>query len=98
MIDRIAFLLATGAEADGRDANLVRRDRRHVCGPRRPQRLDAWRVRKLRGVIDLRDIAALRGDKLAELGEAAAIGERAIDAGERRLPVARFPAADEHPG
>src|SRR5439155_8733441 len=98
VVDRVALLLADGAESYGGDADLVRGYRRHVRGPYRPKCLDPRRSRQLRRIVHLRDIAALGGDELAELREAAAVGERAIDAGERRLPVARFPAADEHLG
>src|SRR5437762_1107609 len=94
VVDRVALLLAAGAESYGGDADLVRGYRRHVRGPCRPKCLDPRRSRQLRRIVHLRDIAALGGDELAELREAAAVGERALDAGERPLPGARFPAGD----
>src|SRR5438132_2440580 len=71
VIDGVALFLATGAEADRRDADLVRRDRRHIRGSRRAQRLDPRRARQLRRLVHLGDIPALRRDELAKLGEAA---------------------------
>src|SRR5439155_14700073 len=98
VIDGVALLLATRAEADRRDADLIRGYRRHIRGSRRAQRLDPRRARQLRGIVHLGDIPALRCNELAKFREAAPVGERAIDARDCRLSVARLPATNQHLG
>src|SRR5206468_3431500 len=97
-IDGLALLFSAGTQADRSDADLVRGDRRDVCGACGAQRLHLRRARELRRIVHLRDVAALRGDELAKLGDATPVGESAVDARDCRLPVARPAAAHEHLG
>src|SRR5712692_12071055 len=95
-IDRVALLLAPRAEPHRRLADAVRGDRADERRAGRDETLDARRAWEAPRVIDRARVAPLRSDELAELGEAAAIGERAIDPDERGLGVAGFASSHEH--
>src|SRR5687768_6558397 len=95
-VDRVALLLASGAEADRREPDAVRREVLHPGGARSAQRLDVLRPREAIRIVDGARVAALCRDKLAELRQTAAVLDGALDAHERGLVVARLPREDEH--
>src|SRR6266542_227731 len=95
-IDRIALLLTTRTQAYRGGADAVRGDRSDERGATRDQVLHARRTRQAARVIDGTRVAPLRGHELAELREPAAVGQGAIDRGERALRVARPAPTHEH--
>src|SRR5207245_9153871 len=96
VVDRVALLLPSRTQVERRDADAVGGDGGDVRGPWRTKGLDLGRSRKPRGIVHRCDVAALRGDELAELGQATAVRERAVDPRHPALHVARLPRPDKH--